>query len=148
MTDRRCLLREQRRAVHTGVRGVCGKLTVCLVMGWNILKPRGFRAAPLVVTADKASYRATWPCVRPQMGTDQRGMATSERQRGNQGQPASWDMATWARTMAALAPLLGKPPDLPAGGVGWKEGSQGSVPAPAIHLTGQPWICKGDPQPL
>lgn len=44
MTDRRCLLREQSRAAHTP--GVCGKITVCLVIGWDILKPSGFRVAP------------------------------------------------------------------------------------------------------
>lgn len=73
--------------------GVCGKVTVCLVMGWNILKPRGFRAAPLVATANKASYCVTRPCVRPHMGTDQRGMATSERQR--RATKASLHPGTW-----------------------------------------------------
>lgn len=45
------------------------------------------------------------------MGTDQRQDHIRKTKWGNQGQSASWDMATWAGTMAALAPLLGKPPD-------------------------------------
>ena len=149
MTDRRCLLREQRRAVHIRVRGVCGKVTVCLVMGWNILKLRGFRAAPLVATANKASYCANRPCVRPQMGTDQRGMATSERQRG--ATKASLHPGTWPPGPEQWQPWhlsWGNPQTSRRVGEVGRKGLREAFPHQPSILTGQLWICKGDPQPL
>ena len=83
-----------------------------------------------MTTANKASYCATRPCVRPQIGTDQRHDPIRKTKWGNQGQPVSWDMATWAGTMAALA-HPGEAPRLP----GRRGRLEGRVSGKHLHTS-------------
>lgn len=102
-----------------------------------------FQSCPttsLMTTANKASYCATQPCVRPQMGTDQRHDHIRKTKWRNQGQPASWDMATWAGQQQPWHLSWGNPQTARQAGEVRRKGPQGSIPASAAHPIEQPWI--------